>query len=41
VKHDDTHVPLSKCKRAEKQAVSRHPVRLDLGFQRVLSVKFV
>jgi hypothetical protein len=40
VKHDDTRVPLN-CRRAEKQAVSRHHGRLDLSLKRVLSVEFV
>jgi hypothetical protein len=40
VKHDDTEVP-PKCRRAEKQALSRHPVWLDLSLKQVLSVEFV
>jgi hypothetical protein len=40
VKHDDTQVP-RKCRRAGKQAPSRHPVWLDLSLKRVLSVEFV
>jgi hypothetical protein len=40
VKHDDTQVP-PKCRRAEKQAASRHPVWLDLSLKRLLSVEFV
>jgi hypothetical protein len=40
VKHEDTQVP-SKCRRAEKQAVSRYPVWLDLSLKRVFSVEFV
>jgi hypothetical protein len=40
VKHDDTRVP-PNFRRAEKQAVSRHPGWLDLSLQRVLSVEFV
>jgi hypothetical protein len=40
VKHDDTRVPLN-CRRAEKQAISRHPGWLDLSLKRVLSVEFV
>jgi hypothetical protein len=40
VRHDDTRVP-PNCRRAEKQAVSRHPGWLDLSLKRVLSVKFV
>jgi hypothetical protein len=40
VKHDDTRVP-PNCRRAEKQAVSRHPRWLDLSLKRVLSVEFV
>jgi hypothetical protein len=40
VKRDDTRVP-SSCRRAEKQAVSRHPEWLDLSLKRVLSVEFV
>jgi hypothetical protein len=40
VKHDDTRVP-PNCRRAEKQALSRHPGWLDLSLKRVLSVEFV
>jgi hypothetical protein len=40
VKHDDTRVP-PNCRRAGKQALSRHPVWLDLNLKRVLSVEFV
>jgi hypothetical protein len=37
VKHDDTRVP-PNCRIGGKQAVSRHPVWLDLSVKRVLSV---
>jgi hypothetical protein len=40
VKHDDTRLPPNS-RRAEKQAVSRHPGLLDLNLKRVLSVEFV
>jgi hypothetical protein len=40
VKHDDTRVP-PNCRKAEKQAVSRHPGWLDLSLKRVLSVECV
>jgi hypothetical protein len=40
VRHDDIQVP-PKCRRAEKQAASRHPVWFDLSLKRVLSVEFV
>jgi hypothetical protein len=40
VKHDDTRVPLN-CRRAEKQALSRHSGWLDLSLKRVLSMEFV
>jgi hypothetical protein len=40
VKHDDTRVP-PNCRRAQKQAASRHPGWLDLSLKRVLSVEFV
>jgi hypothetical protein len=40
VKHDDTRVP-PNCRRADKQAVSRHPGWLDLSLKRVLLVEFV
>jgi hypothetical protein len=41
VKHDDTRVP-PNCRRAEKQALSRHPGWLNLSLKRVLlSVEFV
>jgi hypothetical protein len=40
VKHDDAIIP-SNCRRAEKQAVSRHPGWLELSLKRVLSVEFV
>jgi hypothetical protein len=32
VKHDDGTKARPKCRRAEKQAVSRHPVWLDMSF---------
>jgi uncharacterized protein (UPF0147 family) len=40
VKHDDTRVP-PNCRRAEKEAVSRHPESLHLSLKRALSVEFV
>jgi hypothetical protein len=40
VKQTDTRVP-PNCRRAEKQAISRHPGWLDLSLKRVLSVEFV
>jgi hypothetical protein len=40
LKHDDTRVPPS-CRRAEKQAIGRHPGWLDLSLKRVLSVEFI
>jgi hypothetical protein len=40
IKHDESRVP-PKCRRAEKQAVSRRPGWLDLSLQRVLSVELV
>jgi hypothetical protein len=39
-KHDETEVP-PKCRRAGKQAVSRHLVWLNLSLKRVLPVEFV
>jgi hypothetical protein len=38
-KHDGTQVP-PNCRRAGKQALSRHPGRLGLSLKRVLSVEF-
>jgi hypothetical protein len=40
VKHDDTRVP-PNCRKAGKQAVSRHPGWLDISLEQVLSVEFV
>jgi hypothetical protein len=40
VKHDGNEIP-PRCRRAEKQAVSRHPIWLDLSLKRVLSVELV
>jgi hypothetical protein len=40
VKQDDTRVP-PNCRRAEKQAISRHPGWLDPSLKRVLSVEIV
>jgi hypothetical protein len=40
VKHDDTRVP-PNCRRADKQALSRHLGWLYLSLKRVLSVEFV